>query len=60
MIEKIDTVVVGGGQAGLAMNCHLKQSGSGHARSPLQVGGGAGASIIMSGVNANCAMNWQR
>jgi putative flavoprotein involved in K+ transport len=30
MIEKIDTVVVGGGQAGLAMSYHLKQSGCEH------------------------------
>jgi putative flavoprotein involved in K+ transport len=30
MIEKIDTVVVGGGQAGLAMSYHLKQSGREH------------------------------
>src|SRR5271169_1676492 len=30
MIEKIDTVVVGGGQAGLAMSYHLKQSGRDH------------------------------
>ena len=30
MIEKIDTVVVGAGQAGLAMSYHLKQSGREH------------------------------
>lgn len=30
MVKKIDTVIVGGGQAGLAMSYHLKQLGLEH------------------------------
>jgi putative flavoprotein involved in K+ transport len=30
MLERIDTVVVGGGQAGLAMSYHLKRQGREH------------------------------
>jgi succinate dehydrogenase/fumarate reductase flavoprotein subunit len=56
MIEKIDTVVVGGGQAGLTMSCHVKPSGNGHARSPLQVGGEASVSMTMSGINSSKGM----